>query len=143
MSHPMISRILYVEDEPHIQAVAQIALEDVGGFTVALASSGKECIEMAKSFLPDLILLDIMMPGMDGPSTFHALKEVPETASIPVIFLTAKVQPKEVESYKKLGALDVLTKPFDPMTLSDEIRAIWQKSQQRAPSQAQANLPGL
>jgi two-component system OmpR family response regulator len=136
MSHPILSRILYVEDEPHIQAVAQIALEDVGGFTVTLASSGKECIERAKTFSPDLILLDVMMPGMDGPSTFRALKAIPETAGIPVIFLTAKVQPKEVESYKRLGALDVICKPFDPMTLSDEIRAIWEKSQQAPPESA-------
>jgi two-component system OmpR family response regulator len=70
---------------------------------------------------------------MDGPSTFRALKEIPETAGIPVIFLTAKAQPKEIESYKRLGALDVLTKPFDPMTLSDEIRAIWERSQQPPP----------
>jgi two-component system OmpR family response regulator len=133
MTHPPCSRILYIEDEPHIRTVAQIALEEVGGFAVALACSGNEGIEMAKTFLPDLILLDVMMPGMDGPSTLRALKEIPETAGIPVIFLTAKAQPKEIESYKRLGALDVLIKPFDPMTLSDEIRAIWERSQQPPP----------
>jgi CheY-like chemotaxis protein len=133
MTHPSCCRILYIEDDPHIRTVALLALKEVGGFTVALASSGNEGIEMAKTFLPDLILLDIMMPGMDGPSTFRALKELPETAGIPVIFLTAKAQPKEIESYKRLGALDVLTKPFDPMTLSDEIRAIWERSHQPPP----------
>jgi len=147
MSHPTLSRILYVEDDPHIQAVAQIALEDVGGFTVALAGSGKGCLEKAKTFLPDLILLDIMMPGMDGPSTFRALKAIPATTSIPIIFLTAKVQPLEIDSYRRLGALGVLTKPFDPMTLSDDIRTIWDKSHQdapqpeSAPAQAPSNKP--
>jgi len=128
MNPSPLSRILYVEDEEHIRAVAQIALEEVGGFTVALAGSGQEGVEKARTFLPDLILLDVMMPGMDGIATLRALKELPATSGIPVIFLTAKVQPKEVDAYRKLGALGVLSKPFDPMTLPDELRTIWKQS---------------
>ena len=79
---------------------------------------------------PDLILLDVMMPGMDGPSTLKALREQPLTATTPVIFMTAKVQPYEVAEYKRLGALDVIAKPFDPMQLSATINAIWVRSHQ-------------
>ncbi|OYY94037.1 MAG: hypothetical protein B7Y41_08880 [Hydrogenophilales bacterium 28-61-23] len=121
-----LQRILYVEDEPDIQAVARIALEMVGGFTVKTCSSGQEALREAVAFAPDLILLDVMMPGMDGPSTFKALRELPELAETPVAFMTAKVQPAEVAYYKSLGARDVIAKPFDPMTLADQVRAIWE-----------------
>lgn len=124
---PTPERILYIEDEPNIQAVARMALEDVGGFTVEVAGSGREGLALAKSFSPDLILLDAMMPGLDGFGTFRALMADPSTRSIPVVFMTAKVQSHEVASYLDLGALAVIPKPFDPITLSDEIRALWRK----------------
>jgi two-component system OmpR family response regulator len=120
-----LPRILYVEDEPDIQAVAKLALEAVGGFVVQLHSSGQEAVQAAVAFAPDLILLDVMMPGMDGPTTLQKLRELPELAHTPVIFMTAKVQPQEVAHYKSLGALDVIAKPFDPMTLSDTVKRIW------------------
>ena len=119
-----LKRILYVEDEPDIQAVAKMALEMVGGFTVRICSSGEEALGVAADFAPDLILLDVMMPGMDGPSTLKALRNLPSLAKIPVAFMTAKVQPQEVEQYRSLGALDVIAKPFDPMTLADQVREI-------------------
>ena len=122
-----LNRILYVEDEPDIQAVARLALETVGGFSVQICSSGQEALDTIVSFAPDLILLDVMMPGMDGPSTLGALRKLPEMADVPVIFMTAKVQPPEVAHYKELGALDVIPKPFDPMALSDQVRAVWKK----------------
>lgn len=122
-----LKTILYVEDEPDIQAVAKIALEVVGGFELKICSSGDEALACAVSFAPDLFLLDVMMPGMDGPSTLKALKALPELANTPSIFMTAKVQPDEVATYKVLGALDVIAKPFDPMALSEQINAIWQK----------------
>lgn len=121
-----LEKILYVEDEPDIQAVARIALESVGGFTVEICSSGAQALETAPQFEPDLILLDVMMPGMDGPTTFKELRKIAGLAQTPVVFMTAKVQPQEVASYRELGALDVVAKPFDPMTLSDQIRSIWQ-----------------
>jgi CheY-like chemotaxis protein len=120
-----LNRILYVEDEPDIQAVAKLALEMVGGFSVRICSSGQEALEAVSAFAPDLILLDVMMPGMDGPTTLVKLRENPGLASTPAIFMTAKVQPQEVAHYKTLGALDVIPKPFDPMTLSETVKRIW------------------
>ena len=119
-----MNRVLHVEDEPDIQEVAKLALEAVGGLTVELARSGTEALAKAAAFGPDVILLDVMMPGMDGPTTLTELHRCPATASIPVIFMTAKVQNHEVERFKALGALDVIAKPFDPMTLSDSVREI-------------------
>ena len=118
---------MLVEDEPDIQAVARLTLESVGGFTVEVCSSGKEAIERAAKFAPDLILLDFMMPGMDGFSVIKALREIPQTAKTPVIFMTAKVQSHEVDHYKKQGAIGVIPKPFDPITLSETIKGIWEK----------------
>ncbi|WP_027328764.1 response regulator [Marinimicrobium agarilyticum] len=122
-----LQRILYVEDEPDIQAIAQIALESLGGFELKVCSSGEEAIKAADSFKPDLLLLDVMMPGMDGPRTLAALRRRSATAETPVIFMTAKVQPNEIDHLKSCGALDVIPKPFDPMTLSDQVRAIWHR----------------
>lgn len=128
MGTKKLQRILYVEDEPDIQAVAQIALESVGGFTLKTCSSGTEAIAAATDFNPDLILLDVMMPGMDGPTTLVELRKLPSTASTPAMFMTAKVQPQEIEYFKSLGALDVVTKPFDPMSLSSHIQDIWERN---------------
>ena len=124
MSQPLI-RILYVEDEPDIRMVAQMALEAVGGFTVIACASGQEALSAAPTAAADLLLLDVMMPGMDGPSTLKALRAMPGTANTPVIFMTAKVQAAEVAMYRKLGALEVIPKPFDPMELSAQLQAIW------------------
>lgn len=120
-----LQRILYAEDEPDIQAVAKLALEMLGGYTVQICSNGAEALVAAREFTPDLILLDVMMPGMDGPSTLERLRADPATAAIPVIFLTAKVQPPEVVYYQSLGALDVIAKPFDPMALATQVQQIW------------------
>ena len=121
-----LQRILYVEDEPDIQAVAKLALEMVGGFEVKICSSGEEALEEAEAFAPQLLLLDVMMPGMDGPGTLAALRAISSLAEIPAVFMTAKVQPSEVAHYKSLGALDVIAKPFDPMGLAAEVRRIWE-----------------
>ena len=120
-----LTRILYVEDEPDIRMVAQMALQAVGGFTVIACASGQEALDAAPGAAADLLLLDVMMPGMDGPSTLKALRALPATAGTPVIFMTAKVQAAEVAVYKGLGALEVIPKPFDPMELSAQIQRIW------------------
>ena len=120
-----LEKIMYAEDEPDIQAVAKVALEMLGGFKVRLCGNGQEALAAVREFAPDLILLDVMMPGMDGPSTLERLRADPATAGIPVIFLTAKVQPAEVVHYQSLGALNVIAKPFDPMTLAAQVRQIW------------------
>ncbi len=121
-----LKRILYVEDESDIRTIAVTVLEAVGGFAVIACASGREAVEAAPGANADLILLDVMMPGMDGPATLKALREIPETARTPAIFITAKVQPGEIEHFKALGAIDVIAKPFDPMLLSAQIREIWQ-----------------
>jgi len=122
-----LQRILYVEDEPDIQAVARIALETVGGFTLLICSSGQQALDQALAFVPDLLLLDVMMPGMDGVSTLQALREIPELTTTPAMFMTAKVQPQEIAQLLDLGALDVIPKPFDPMILADQIKQLWNK----------------
>ena|SRR3982751_6204190 len=127
MTKPL-TRILYVEDEPDIRMVAQMALQAVGGFTVIACASGQEALDAAPGAAADLLLLDVMMPGMDGPTTLKGLRQLPATADTPVIFMTAKVQAAEVAVYKGLGALEVIPKPFDPMELSTQIQRIWAES---------------
>jgi two-component system OmpR family response regulator len=119
-----VNRILYVEDDVTIRTIAKMTLEAVGGFTVIACASGPEALAAASTAAADLLLLDVMMPGMDGPTTLKGLRAIPQTAHTPAIFMTAKVQPEEIAQYKALGALDVIPKPFDPMTLSDRIREI-------------------
>lgn len=125
MSVETLSRILYVEDEPDIRAVAKLALEAVGGFTLEICSSGKEALEKAEAFAPQLMLLDVMMPEMDGPTTMKKLREIQVLTNVPAVFMTAKVQPQEVKEYKAMGAVEVIAKPFDPMTLACDINEIW------------------
>lgn len=120
-----LNRILFVEDDPDIRFVAKMALEAVGGFTVIACASGQEALTAAVQAKADLLLLDVMMPGMDGPSTLRFLREIPTTVNTPAIFMTAKAQAAEVATYKALGALDVIAKPFDPMDLSAQILRIW------------------
>lgn len=122
-----LKRILYAEDEPLIQAVAKLALEKIGGFEVLICSSGSEALEKIGTFAPDLVLLDVVMPGMDGPTTLQRLRSNPSTAAFPVVFLTGNAQPEEVAHYTALGALDVVAKPFNPMTLAAQIKLIWDK----------------
>lgn len=119
-----ISRVMYVEDDPDIRAIAEIALQDVGGFEALLCESGDMALKKTLDFDPELILLDVMMPGMDGPTTLKALRQLDGMADVPVIFMTARLQSSEVREYRELGALGVIPKPFDPMTLSDKISEI-------------------
>lgn len=122
-----LKKILYVEDEPDIQMIARVALENVGGYELLICSSGAEAIEKAAAFKPDLFLLDVMMPGMDGPTTLQELRKDPALSNTPVMFMTAKVQPQEVEFLKSLNITDVIAKPFDPMGLANNIRNSWSK----------------
>ena len=124
-----LNKILYVEDSPFIRKVTQIALETVGGFTLKVCEHGEEALEVGPIFDPDLILLDVMMPGMDGPTTLAALRRVPSMKDTPVIFMTGKVQPEEIQSYRDLGALDVIAKPFDSVKLADLVRSIWVRAE--------------
>ena len=136
MAKPL-KRILLVEDEADIRTIATMALEKVGGFEVIGCANGAEALAAAPGASADLILLDVMMPGMDGPSTLQALRRIPATCATPVVFITAKVQPEEVRQYRALGALDVISKPFAAMELSEDLLAIWNRACARAGTDTQ------
>jgi two-component system, OmpR family, response regulator len=127
-----LKRILLVEDDPDIQTVTSMALGSFGGYTVRVCGSALEAIASAAEFRPDLILLDVMMPGMDGVDTLRALRQVPATATTPVIFLTARVQPADVAKYKELDSLAVIRKPFEPTVLVETIHEIWTRYRDEA-----------
>ncbi|WP_427913060.1 response regulator [Ramlibacter sp. MMS24-I3-19] len=122
-----LERVLYVEDDSDIRTIASMALEAMGGLTLQACASGAEALAVAEAFAPQLLLLDVMMPGMDGPTTLGRLRELAALRDVPVIFMTAKVQASEVEQYRELGALGVITKPFDPMALPGQVQALWQQ----------------
>jgi CheY-like chemotaxis protein len=119
-----VRKILLVDDEADIRLVAEISLSNLGGWQVIQAASGPEAVALAAREKPDLILLDVMMPGMDGPATLEKLREVEDDRATPVIFMTAKVQKAEIDRLLGLGVRGLIPKPFDPMTLPDEIRRI-------------------
>jgi two-component system OmpR family response regulator len=126
-SPPELRRVLCVEDEEDIRTVAVLALKGFGGFDVRACASGAEAIQEAPAFAPQIILLDVMMPGMDGPTTLKSLRTLPGLEQTPVVFVTARVQPTEVSYYRELGAADVISKPFDPVALPGLLRDIWNR----------------
>ena len=117
----MPHRILIIDDEEDIREVAALSLETVAGWQVITANSGAQGLARAIEHQPDAILLDVMMPGMDGPTTFRELRANPATAKIPVLLLTAKVQSTDQRRFADLGVEAILFKPFDPLTLSTQI----------------------
>lgn len=123
-----ISKVLLVEDDKHIRLIIKTSLVKLAQWQVLEAANGLEALEQVKGTNPDLILLDIMMPGMDGPTTFGELRKIDQLKQVPVIFMTAKVQRQEVESYIALGARGVITKPVDPMKLPEQILDILGRS---------------
>lgn len=124
---PDTLRVLYVDDEADIRAIVEFALEDEDDFEIAVCASGPEALARVADYRPDLILLDVMMPGMDGPGTLRALRQQAGFEKTPVAFMTAKVQPREVAALKAMGATGVIAKPFDPMTLADQIRTLYRE----------------
>jgi DNA-binding response OmpR family regulator len=121
-------RVLLVDDDPGIAEIASIALSRVGGFDVRVTDRADEALEVASSGGLSCVILDVMMPRVDGPTLFQRLRDLPNCGELPVIFLTAKVQTHEVERLMSLGAAGVISKPFDPMTLSAEVKAILDQS---------------
>lgn len=129
----MSRRILIIDDEDDIREVCALSLETIAGWEVAVASSGAQGAARAIECLPDAILLDVMMPGMDGPATFREVRNNPATAHIPVLLLTAKVQRSDQQLFAGLGVEGVLFKPFDPLTLAAQISAALGWSQAASP----------
>lgn len=121
----MLRRVLLVDDEPDIRTIAELSLATIGGLEVEPATDGHDAVRRVGASRPDLVLLDVMMPGLDGPATFAALRAVPGCADLPIVFMTAKAQKREVRALLELGAIGVVTKPFDPMTLADDVRRIY------------------
>ena len=122
---PPLEKIMLVEDDGDIRTVAAMSLEMVGGLKVLACESGEAALEELASFAPQLVLLDVMMPGMNGPEVLARMRARPEGAQVPVAFMTAKVQPEEIRALLALGVIDVIAKPFDPMTLPDQVKALW------------------
>ena len=123
-------KILVVDDEDPIREIAALSLQAVGGYAVLTAESGADCLEQAAAQQPDAILLDVMMPGMDGPTTFQTLQSDATTRDIPVVLLTAKVQTSDHRRFAELGVAGVLAKPFDPVALPGQVAEVlgWQSS---------------
>ena len=124
---PALSRILYVDDDPDLRTIAEISLRDLGGFTVELCGGGEEALRVAPHFAPQIILLDVVMPGMDGVETFKRLRQLPEMEETPIVFVSAKVQAHDIHAYQALGAAGVIPKPFDPLMLGDHACRIWKE----------------
>lgn len=119
-----VKKVMLVDDDDDVRLIAQMALRDVGGWPTIAVSSGRLAVALAPTERPDVVLLDVMMPDLDGPSVLRQMRMDPATASIPVIFMTAKARPSETERFLAVGAAGVITKPFDPMTLADQVREI-------------------
>ncbi len=125
MSIPRLNSVLCVDDDKDICEILRVALSVIAGLDVDTVHSGQDAIDFARRRRPELVLMDTMMAGLDGPSTLMRMREIPGIADVPVIFLTARVMPAEVSTMFALGAIGVIAKPFDPVTLGSEISAIW------------------
>jgi two-component system, OmpR family, response regulator len=123
-----LQRVFCIDDEEDILQVLQLSLETVGGLSVVCCSNPVEALGRIEAANPEVIMLDVMMPQMDGPATFAALRKLPGLSEVPIVFMTARAQPEDIESYLGLGAAGVIVKPFDPMTVSSEIETIWRES---------------
>ena len=120
-----LQKICYVEDDEDIQRIVRVTLERVGKMTVAVVGDPTQALETIAEFRPDLVMLDWMMPVLDGPALFRQMKLRPETSALPVVFITARASPRDLDELKTLGAAGTISKPFSPKDLPDQLRAIW------------------
>ena len=121
-----LRRVMCVEDDPDIRMIIEFSLATVGGYEVCLCPGGKSALAQAPLFKPDLVLLDVMMPDLSGPETLAALRLQDGMKGVPVVFMTAKAMPEEVEDLLQYGATGVIVKPFDPVALPQNIRIYWE-----------------
>lgn len=126
MEAARLRTLLYVDDEPDIREIAEMALGLVDNLVASTCASGEQALKTLPILKPDLVLLDVMMPIMDGPTTLRHMREDKSIREIAVIFVTAKAMPKEIEHLRKLGAAGVIAKPFDPMFLGQQVLQIWE-----------------
>ena len=122
-----LQRICYVEDDEDIQRIVRMSLERVGKMTVEVVTDSMKAIDVIVAFKPDLVMLDWMMPGMDGPTLFRKMKQDAQVSMLPVVFITAKATQRDTDELLTLGAAGVLSKPFSPKDLPDQLRTIWSK----------------
>src|ERR1700728_4566623 len=141
MNATPLRTVLYVDDEPDIRTIVQIALSMSNELTVHTSESGAHALQLAREIKPDVLLLDVMMPGLDGPGTLQRMRADPETANIPIIFVTAKAMPREIAQFREMGAVGVIPKPFDPMQLINQLRTLWE-GKNSAPSDAPGDNSG-
>ena len=121
-----LRRVMCVEDDPDIRMILEFSLATVGGYEVLCCHDGRSALAQGPAFRPDLVLLDVMMPGLSGPETLAALRELPAMQGVPVVFMTAKALPDELEQLLAHGATGLLVKPFDPMTLPRDVLPYWE-----------------
>ncbi len=127
MPERTLEKICYVEDDEDIQRIVRMSLERVGKMRVEIVTDPHAAIAAITAFQPDLVMLDWMMPGMDGPTLYREMKKRPELAPLPVVFITAKAAQRDLDELKSLGAAGTISKPFSPKDLPDQLRAIWKK----------------
>ncbi|WP_068469508.1 response regulator [Candidatus Protochlamydia phocaeensis] len=132
MANKPLKKIIIADDEENILDILKYCMEDLPDVEVHYLGSGQEALQDALTFQPDLIILDFMMPGMDGQATLQALRLIPSLSKIPVVFLTAKVQKNEIDEFIRMGASNVIAKPFDPMTLAETIKNEWERINSQA-----------
>jgi two-component system OmpR family response regulator len=126
MDRKQLRTVLYVDDEPDIREIVEMALGLIGNLAVHTCASGEQALKVIPALQPDLVLLDVMMPAMDGPAALFRMRADPAMQMIPVIFVTAKAMPQEIANFCKLGAAGVIAKPFDPMELGEQVSMAWE-----------------
>lgn len=127
-----LQRVMCIEDDADIRTILDFSLAALGGYELALCSGGDEALRRVADFGPQLVLLDVMMPGLDGPRTLERLRALPAMRGVPVVFLTAKAMPDEVESLLAHGATGIIVKPFDPVRLPRDLLIYWEHGRGRA-----------
>ena len=125
MTTRTLTTVFYIDDEPDIREIVELALGLVPGLTVRTCPSGTQALQELPLVMPDLVLLDVMMPGLDGPATLAKIREDERLRALPVVFMTAKALPQEVDRFLQLGAIGVISKPFDPILLGARLQEIW------------------